>query len=42
MKLPHETLEGALTAGIILTAVLFFTLQLVMMFKGYHHDIRGT
>jgi hypothetical protein len=30
MKLPHETLEGALIAGIILTAVLFVTVRLVM------------
>jgi hypothetical protein len=42
MKLQNETFEGGLIAGIILAASLFLTVQLVMVFKGYHHDIRGT
>ncbi len=28
MKLPHDTLEGTLIAGIVLTAVLFFLVRL--------------
>ena len=30
MKLPHDTLEGTLLAGIILTAVLFFLVRLLI------------